>query len=98
LTSEAVKAIDDDLKVMIAGTTKLIGEIKPEGRSWDGIQSCMVQNPLAEPVDDGIAKTDNYTKSGANFFKFDGGPDGASVKKVSFCSLRILLVKADSEH
>jgi len=83
LTSESIKAMDKELKIMIAGTMRALAAI-PEGqRNWDKILSTMMQNPLIEP--DGtahVARNDRFIKAGINVFKFDGSPDAGIVKQV----------------
>lgn len=78
--------MDDNLKIMIAGTVKTIANIPPANRTWDAIMSAMLQCPLIEPSKDAVARADKLIKSGVNVFRFNGSPDAAIVKEV--CDLR----------
>ncbi|KDR77776.1 hypothetical protein GALMADRAFT_210023 [Galerina marginata CBS 339.88] len=82
LTSAAIKCMDDNLKIMIAGTMKSLSALKPEDRSWANIMSTLMQNPLLEPETDAISRSDKLIKSGTNVFKFDGSPDATIVNEV----------------
>ncbi|KAL6300015.1 hypothetical protein BKA93DRAFT_741383 [Sparassis latifolia] len=82
LDRESIKNVDEKLKVMIVGTTKLIAKMPPHKRSWDNIVSVLMQNPLIEPLDDGISRADKLIKEGVHFFKFDGAPELAVVREV----------------
>ncbi|KAI4730337.1 hypothetical protein E4T49_01911 [Aureobasidium sp. EXF-10728] len=84
LTKAGLQRLDDELKIMIAGTTKLIGEIPPEQRSWDKVIECCMQNPLMEPKDDKpISREDEMLEKSSSVFKVSGAPDDSIVKKVS---------------
>lgn len=74
--------MDDNLKVMIAGTVKTLAEILPENRSWDAIMSAMLQCPFIEPSEDAVARADELIKSATNVFKFDAGPHASIVEEV----------------
>ena len=93
LTSESIQAMDDELKIMIAGTMKTIANIQPENRSWDNIKSALLQNPVIEADGDPIFKADSLNKEGTNVFKTDGSPDDGIVQEVS-SSIEELLVTA----
>ncbi|KAI5839050.1 hypothetical protein DFP73DRAFT_587912 [Morchella snyderi] len=84
LTSESIKLMDEQLKVMITATTKVISKIPPEERSWEKVISALKNNSLIEPMEGGnIDRTaDPLTKSGTNVFKVDGSPNNAIVKEV----------------
>ncbi|KAI5238035.1 hypothetical protein E4T42_09077 [Aureobasidium subglaciale] len=83
LTAHGLKALDDGLKIMIAGTTKLIGSIDPAQRSWDKVVECCMQNPLMEPDGEAISHHDQYVKNSSHDFKVDGSPDNAIVQEVT---------------
>ena len=77
--------MDEQLKVMIAGTIKLLSQEKSKGNgdlSWDSVMSIMMQNPLIEPDKDAIHRTDKLVKAGTNVFKFDGSPEAGIVREV----------------
>lgn len=75
-----LQKMDDELKIMIAGTMKTLAE--QSDKSWDAIQSTMMQNPFVEPFDEPIATTDALKKEDTNYFKTDGSPDANVVKEV----------------
>ncbi|KAG0013784.1 hypothetical protein BGZ81_000839 [Podila clonocystis] len=80
LNQESVRAMDDKLKVIIAGTTRAIEKLPHDQRSWENVTSTLAQNSLLKPLDDGIAN--KLIKDGTNFFKVDGSPDASVVKEV----------------
>ena len=80
LTSDAIKDLDEDLKIMIAGTMKLLA--KHTDRSWQGVLSTMMQNPFIEPDGATIERSEMLIKNSASDFKFDGSPDAAVVREV----------------
>ena len=84
LTSLKLKQLDDKLKTIISGT--LLSMARLPDYKWDTIVSSMLQNPLLERLDDStnpIHRVDIFTKSGTNFFKFDGSPDEGVVREVN---------------
>ncbi|CAM9623081.1 unnamed protein product, partial [Choristocarpus tenellus] len=48
LNSQSVKTMDDELKVIIAGTTHLIAKL--EDKSWQNVVGALIQNSLLEPM------------------------------------------------
>ena len=82
LDRESIKMLDDNLKVMIAGTVKAIAMIPPSKRSWDRIVSAMMQCSLLEPAGVAVQRTDSLVKSGTDVVKFDGSPDSVIVREV----------------
>jgi fructose-1,6-bisphosphatase/sedoheptulose 1,7-bisphosphatase-like protein len=91
LTSTSVKALDDNLKVMIAGTMRALAQVPVQQRSWEKIVSVMMQNPLIEPDAASIYHADKLLKEETNFFKVDGSPDQDVVKGVHRAHSLILL-------
>jgi hypothetical protein len=84
LTSEAIKKMDVNTKVMIGTTISMLKDMNPEDRTWDNVVSAMKSNSLLEIVDgDAIHRSDQMTKSGSHDFKFDGSPDQSTVNEVS---------------
>ncbi|KAI0654173.1 hypothetical protein C8Q70DRAFT_937231 [Cubamyces menziesii] len=85
LTKEDVKAMDEQLKVMISGTMRALEKERQKGESisWETVVSVMSQNPLLEPFEDEIVRSDKLIKEGNSFFKFDGSPDHAIVEQVN---------------
>jgi len=82
LTSEAVKAMDEHLKIIIAGTTNALAKVTD--KSWENIVSTLQQNTLIEPMDDGLETSDKLIKDyGTSAFKTDGSPDQTIVKEVT---------------
>jgi hypothetical protein len=82
LTSENVKQLDDELKVMISGVIRAISAIPPEQRTWEKVQSSLMESPIMEPGEDAISRADRLLKEGTNVFRIDGSPDHAIVKEV----------------
>lgn len=82
LTSEAMKQMDAELKIMIAGTMKTIANIPPKDRNWDRIKSALLQNPLMEQDGPPVWRPGSLTKGGTNVFKVDGSPDSGIVREV----------------
>ncbi|KAF8967205.1 hypothetical protein BGZ46_000228 [Entomortierella lignicola] len=74
--------MDDKLKIIVTATTRAIDKLPFEERTWENVISTLSQNPLLEPLDDGIARADKLIKDyGSNAFK-DGSPDQAIVREV----------------
>ena len=81
LTSESIKELDKELKVMIAGTLRKMEKL-PDYK-WETVVSCMMQNPLLERMEDSlIHRADKLIKKGSNFFKFSREPDKTVVREV----------------
>jgi len=84
LTSETIKTMDEELKIMIAGTTRQIAKIPVADRNFEKLVSVMMQNPLLEPTDlAAVHHSDTFQKNGTNAFKFDGSPDSSIVREVA---------------
>ncbi|KAF9189338.1 hypothetical protein BGZ49_003822 [Haplosporangium sp. Z 27] len=83
LNKDSIKAMDDKLKIMIAGTTREIEKLSIDQRTWENVTSIMAQNALVEPLDDGIARSDKLIKDyGSSAFKLDGSSDNNIVREV----------------
>ncbi|XP_024537192.1 uncharacterized protein LOC112348594 [Selaginella moellendorffii] len=82
LNAETVKKMDEVLKVCISGTTTLLAKVPPEERTWEKVNSMFMQNPLVEPMGDGISRADKFLNKSSSDFKIDGSPDAAIVKVV----------------
>ncbi|KAJ6568538.1 hypothetical protein B0H19DRAFT_1065364 [Mycena capillaripes] len=82
LASNSVKDLDDELKIMIAGTMRSIAQVPAPQRSWEKILEVMMQNPLLEPEAFGTSRADKFVKEEVDFFKLDGSPDSLSVREV----------------
>ncbi|BBN08865.1 hypothetical protein MPTK1_4g15100 [Marchantia polymorpha subsp. ruderalis] len=80
LTSDSVKALDENLKIMIAGTLITIGKLAD--KSWKSILSTMMQHELLEPFHKEVARSDKLIKESSSDFKFDGSPDALIVREV----------------
>jgi hypothetical protein len=84
LTSEAIKKMDINTKVMIGTTISMLKDMNPNDRTWDNVVSAMKSNSLLELVNgDAIHRSDQITKSGSHDFKFDGSPDQSAINEVS---------------
>ncbi|CAM9652884.1 unnamed protein product, partial [Choristocarpus tenellus] len=92
LNRESVKTMDDELKVIIATTTRLIANMGD--KSWKNVASALSKNELLELMPDSeVNRVDKLSKSGTAAFKFDGSPDRAIVKEVQ--SWFVNLIKDD---
>ena len=81
LSSQSIKAIDDELKIMIAGSVRALNKLAD--KSWESVVACMMQNTLIEPVPDGeVTNADKLIKEDAAYFKFDGSPDQKVINEV----------------
>ncbi|TGZ83713.1 hypothetical protein EX30DRAFT_338327 [Ascodesmis nigricans] len=80
--SDIIKKLDEDLQIMIAGTTKEIAKIPGEERTWKRVVGTMENNPLIESYDEDVDRNDIYTNKGINVFKIDGSPDDSIVRDV----------------
>ncbi|THY71685.1 hypothetical protein D6C95_10253, partial [Aureobasidium pullulans] len=83
LSAAGLQDMDDELKIMIAGTTKLIGDIPKEKRNWDSVMASCMQNFLMEPDGDAIARADKLIKKSSENFQTDGSPKDQIVQEVS---------------
>ncbi|SCV30712.1 uncharacterized protein FFB14_03188 [Fusarium fujikuroi] len=77
---ESMRAIDDRLKIMVAATMMTLA--RQNDKSWDAVVRTMMQNEIAMPDGEGIARSDTLVRNSLNDFKFDGGPDASIVREV----------------
>ncbi|KAJ7827804.1 hypothetical protein B0H13DRAFT_2680337 [Mycena leptocephala] len=85
LTRESIKGMDEQLKIMIAGTHRELEKVPAKDRSWDKVISVFMQNPLIEPVETltaNIVRADKLIKVGSNFFKVERQYDDGVVREV----------------
>jgi hypothetical protein len=82
LTSTSIKDLDDELKIMIAATMRLLATVPVQQRTWEKMLELMIQNPLLEPEASGISRAERLVKEETNFFKLDGSPDPNVVREV----------------
>lgn len=82
LDKGSVKQMDENLKIIIAGTTRVIEKLTD--RSWGNVMAVMTNNPLLVPVEDSLVhRSDKYIgQGGLSVFKFDGSPDPAIAREV----------------
>ncbi|TGZ77192.1 hypothetical protein EX30DRAFT_311547 [Ascodesmis nigricans] len=80
--SDVIKHLDEELQIMIAGTTEEIAKIPGEERTWMRVIGTMENNPLIESYDEEVNRNDVYTHKGVNVFKFNGSPDSSIVREV----------------
>lgn len=84
----SLKLMDDNLKIMIAGTTNKLGKLIQAAQEtkttveWAAIVEAMHSNTLLEPMDDLIHRNDKLIKQDMGYFKFDGSPSKAVVNEV----------------
>nr|POE49184.1 hypothetical protein CFP56_32334 [Quercus suber] len=81
LNNEALQKMDDSLKVMIAGTTKLISQLKT--RDWNDVLACVMQNPLVEPDGAELSRSEKYVKQSSEFFPQNEGPRQGVIREVN---------------
>ncbi|KAH7404622.1 hypothetical protein KP509_15G034900 [Ceratopteris richardii] len=80
--------LDKKLQIVIASTTKAIGELvqgaKEKGKSieWSLIVPVMSQNLLHEPYDKVIERSDDLIKKGSSYFRIGENEDEAVVREV----------------
>ncbi|KAK4183870.1 hypothetical protein QBC35DRAFT_477779 [Podospora australis] len=80
LNKESLLKMDDGLKIMIAGTMKMLS--KQNNKSWNAVLSNMMQNVLLQPDGNEVARADKLIKESSNDFKFDGSADDGIVREV----------------
>lgn len=71
LTTDSVKTMDEKLKVIISGTTRLVARLKD--KSWSNVVAALSQNSLLEPMPGSdVKRADKFIKDkGTSAFKFD---------------------------
>ncbi|KAL5089976.1 hypothetical protein Trisim1_004810 [Trichoderma cf. simile WF8] len=79
LKKESLRELDDQLKIMIAGNLKSLGQ-QPD-KSWDAVLGNMMYNPLLDSRNQVVSRADKF-KGSVNDFKFDGSPDASIVREV----------------
>ncbi|KAL7783393.1 hypothetical protein V8C43DRAFT_326364 [Trichoderma afarasin] len=79
LNKESLRELDDQLKIMIAGNLKSLGQ-QPD-KSWDAVLGNMMYNPLLDPRNQVVSRADKF-KGSVNGFKFNGSPDASIVREV----------------
>jgi len=80
--------LDDELKIMIAGTMKILA--KQTDKSWKAVLSTMMQNPLLEADDAEVARADKLIKESVSAFKFDGSPDAGICREVQSWFVKLI--------
>lgn len=80
LNKEGLQEMDDQLKIMIAGTMKILA--KQTDKSWNAVLSTMMQNELLEPDGSEVVRADKIIKESTSDFKTDGSPDANIVREV----------------
>ncbi|TFK61311.1 hypothetical protein BDN72DRAFT_849801 [Pluteus cervinus] len=81
-TLKSVQQMDDNLKLIILGTTKAIAGIPPEDRTWQNIVATLQNASLIEPCGEEINESYKRTKQLKGFIKFDGSPNPDIVNEV----------------
>ena len=72
LDSKSIQGLDDQVKVMIAGTMRALQVKRKAGPLlWDDIMSTLMQNSLLEPGDGEIDRADKLIQPGGNPSKLD---------------------------
>eukprot|EP00595_Chromulina_sp_UTEXLB2642_P001360 CAMPEP_0196762162 /NCGR_PEP_ID=MMETSP1095-20130614/1524_1 /TAXON_ID=96789 ORGANISM="Chromulina nebulosa, Strain UTEXLB2642" /NCGR_SAMPLE_ID=MMETSP1095 /ASSEMBLY_ACC=CAM_ASM_000446 /LENGTH=303 /DNA_ID=CAMNT_0042112563 /DNA_START=32 /DNA_END=943 /DNA_ORIENTATION=+ len=85
LTNDAVKLMDENLKVAIAGTVKELEKAVANNNlvSWEDILHIFSNNTLLVPYDKDEYRTDSYQKDSNDVFRVDGGPRPEVVQEVT---------------
>lgn len=78
---------DKELITTISVTTKIIGRIAPEERTWNVIVAALQQNPVLQPMGNEIHRTAEYSLKGFTLLAGDGTPDQIAMNKVWFPSV-----------
>ena len=82
LNSTSLQALDDELKIMIAGLTKQIGKIPSKNRTWESVVELCIQSDFLQGFGDEIARSDKLIKSSTSDFRTNGSPNDIIVKEV----------------
>jgi len=80
LTDESFKAMDEELKVMMAGTIKVL-ENQPD-KSWKSVLATMMTNKSTIPDEEEIYNVEHYTHNTSSWFQFDHKKDQTVVNAV----------------
>lgn len=80
--------MDDELKIMITGTMKILSNL--QDKSWSFVLATMVQNALFEADSQEVARADKLIKNSSNGFKFDGSPNASIIREVSTWFVNLL--------
>lgn len=83
LDRESIKLMNDQLKIMIAGTTRTISKMPPQDRTWNQVVSTLKLNPHVEPAGDEIVREDNLIKTGWNIFRVGSSRDPVVIREVN---------------
>ncbi|KAF5623738.1 hypothetical protein F25303_11705 [Fusarium sp. NRRL 25303] len=70
----------DFSQIMVAATMMTLA--RQNDKSWDAVVRTMMQNEIAMPDGEGVARSDTLVRNSLNDFKFDGGPDSSIVREV----------------
>ncbi|KAJ7915181.1 hypothetical protein B0H13DRAFT_1872275 [Mycena leptocephala] len=90
LTSSSIKDLDDELKIMIAVTMRLLATVPVQQRSFEKMLQLMIQNPLLEPEASGVSRAEQLVKEETNVFKVDGSPDPDVVREVENWFIKLI--------
>ncbi|KAI0885811.1 uncharacterized protein GGS22DRAFT_199973 [Annulohypoxylon maeteangense] len=71
LTSDSVRKMDKNLKVMITATVMMIEKMKPEKRKWSAVETAFLNNSVVEPFGDVVNRCDTLSSKVANIFKVE---------------------------
>lgn len=80
---EDVASMEPELKIAIAGATRVIRNLSGDSRDWDHVISALQQCPVLESRDTGhITRADRLVKDGFTWFRLTGNQDDHIVKEV----------------
>ncbi|KKF93481.1 hypothetical protein CFO_g4167 [Ceratocystis platani] len=75
LSKESIKLLDSNLKVMIAGTVRMIKKIPPSQRKWKTIEQAFTENNLVESSGEPVHRKNMLLKKEVHAFKMSGAAD-----------------------
>lgn len=74
--------MDVEMKVIIAGTMRMLEKMNPGKRKWKEVKCEFKQNGMVEAFGAPVSKREIFLRNERNWFKVDGSPDIKTVKKV----------------
>ncbi|KAL1900762.1 hypothetical protein Cpir12675_000776 [Ceratocystis pirilliformis] len=80
LSKESIKLLDSNLKVMIAGTVRMIKKIPPSQRKWKTIEQAFTEKNHVESSGEPVHRKDMLLKKEVHAFKMSGAADVDIVK------------------
>ena len=83
LNKNSVKAMDENMKVMIAGTMRALRKASGNGPlTWDKVMATMSQCPVLEAADGKVDRSGHLYKDSKAWFRLDHSPREGIVQEV----------------